>query len=79
MTQPIRTQLCRLGRLSPEGLICDLLDIHTKEFFSSVFEHVLQETFRASAVMSHQRRVSTVSQPTVKTALTQAQRLYPVT
>lgn len=69
------------GRLSPEGLICDLLDIHTKEFFSSVFEHVFQETFRASAVMSHQRHVSTLSQPTVtvKAALTQAQRLYPVT
>ena len=61
--------------LSPEGFICDLMDIQTKEFFGSMFEHVFQETFRTSSLVPPKRYVSSLSKPvvTMKTAKTAPQ------
>lgn len=52
--------------LSPEGLVCDLMDVQTKELFGSVFEHVFQEALWTAAFVPHQSHVSSLSQPAVK-------------
>lgn len=41
------------------------MDVETKELFGSMFEDVLQEAFRASALVPHQSNVSSLSKPAV--------------
>lgn len=50
---------------SPEVFIRNLMDIQTKELFGSVFENVLKEAFRASALVPRQGHISSLSQPAV--------------
>lgn len=61
------------NQVSPEVLVCDLMDVQTKEFLGCVFEDVFQEALRASALVSHQLHFSTLSQPGEKTTT----NIYP--
>ncbi|KAF3853135.1 hypothetical protein F7725_013823 [Dissostichus mawsoni] len=46
-----------------ERLVRDLLNLQTEQFFRSVFENVLQKSFRSSALVPQQCRVSSLTQP----------------
>lgn len=48
--------------LWPEGFVTDFLNVQTKQLFSCVFEHMFQESFRASTIMPHQRLFPAFSQ-----------------
>lgn len=63
--QPRKQQYIPLGLPcgSPEVPVGDLMDVHAKELFGSVFEDVLEKAFGASALVPHQRHVSSFSQP----------------
>ena len=57
------TQVSGSQCLSPEALVGDLMDVQTKELFGGMFEHMLQEPFRASALVPHQLPLPCLSQP----------------
>lgn len=47
-----RTTMCSKGG-SPVVLICDLMNIQTKELFGGMFENMFQEALRHSTRVSH--------------------------
>lgn len=46
-------QHCASEGSSPVVLVCDLMNIQTKELFGGMLEDMFQEALRHSALMSH--------------------------